>query len=266
MKLGIIGCGKMGTSLVAGAVRSGMIAPENLTGFDPSDAARAAFAEVTGGTASADLADLASSEVLVLCTKPHHAADALEAVRAVAAPDGLLVSVAAGLTIDWLESHAPEGWRVVRCMPNTPALVGAGAAAFARGESATGDDAGFTRDLLESVGIANEVPESLLDAVTGLSGSGPAYVFTIIEAMADGGVRAGLPRETALQLAAQTVLGAATMVMETGIHPGVLKDQVASPGGTTIAGLAALEAGGVRSALIEAVTAATRRSKELGGS
>jgi pyrroline-5-carboxylate reductase len=154
--------------------------------------------------------------------------------------------------------------RVIRAMPNTPALVGMGAAAYCLGSTATRDDAATAARLLGAVGLAVEVPERLMDAVTGLSGSGPAYVYLVIEALADGGVRSGLPRADALKLAAQTVLGAASMVMETGEHPAVLKDMVTSPGGTTIAGLAELERHGLRAALIDAVTAATRRAAELG--
>ena len=150
-------------------------------------------------------------------------------------------------------------------MPNTPALVGAGAAAFAKGSRATEADAETTRTILGAVGTVDEVSEKLLDAVTGLSGSGPAYVYTVIEALADGGVLMGLPRTTALQLAAQTVAGAAKMVLETGHHPAVLRDQVTSPGGTTAAGLEQLEALGLPNALIQAVRKATERSVELGG-
>jgi pyrroline-5-carboxylate reductase len=149
-------------------------------------------------------------------------------------------------------------------MPNTPALVGKGAAAFCRGASATEADAETARTLLGAVGLAVEVPERLMDAVTGLSGSGPAYVYLMIEALADGGVKTGLARADAVKLAAQTVLGAAAMVLETGLHPAVLKDMVTSPGGTTIAGLAELERHGVRAALIDAVSTATRRATELG--
>jgi len=153
---------------------------------------------------------------------------------------------------------------VIRVMPNTPALVGAAASGFARSSTATNADAQLVQDMLNTVGLSIEVPEHLLDAVTGLSGSGPAYVFQIIEALSDGGVRVGLPRQAATQLAAQTLLGAAKMVLETGEHPGSLKDAVTSPGGTTIAGLHALERGGLRATLMDAVEAATERSIELG--
>jgi pyrroline-5-carboxylate reductase len=261
MKLGVIGCGKMGGALVEGAIRAGAVAAADIRGCDAHAPAAEEFARNTGATAVGSIAALAADTYL-LCTKPQHAAAALAELPA---GEFLLVSVAAGLSTAWLEARVPAGARVIRCMPNTPALVGHGAAAFCLGKAATAADAGIARRLLGAVGLAVELPETLMDAVTGLSGSGPAFVYVMIEAMADGGVRAGLPRADALRLAAQTVLGAAAMVLETGLHPGVLKDQVASPGGTTIAGLAELEKHGMRAAFIEAVGAASRRSAELGG-
>jgi pyrroline-5-carboxylate reductase len=175
----------------------------------------------------------------------------------------LVISIVAGLDSQALETAAGPDVRVVRVMPNTPALVGQGAAAYSLGNRATEGDAVLVEKILRGVGLAVRVKESLLDAVTGLSGSGPAYVFTVIEALADGGVLMGLPRDLALKLAAQTVAGAAAMVRDTGEHPAVLRDQVTSPGGTTIAGLEELESGGLRSALISAVRAATERSRQL---
>jgi pyrroline-5-carboxylate reductase len=176
----------------------------------------------------------------------------------------LVISVAAGVPIAAIERRFGAGARIVRAMPNTPALVGAGACAVAAGEHATEEDLVTARSLFDAVGITTVVEESLLDAVTGLSGSGPAYVFLMIEALSDAGVKVGLPRYTALQLAAQTVLGSAKLLIETKEHPGHLKDQVTSPGGTAIAGLHTLEAGGLRTTLINAVEAATRRARELG--
>ena len=176
----------------------------------------------------------------------------------------LLVSIAAGVTLNKLEAGLPMKSRVIRVMPNTPALVGAAASGYALGTHATPEDGELAQQLLSAVGVAFSVKESLLDAVTGLSGSGPAYVFQIIEALSDGGVASGLPRDVATQLAAQTLLGAAKMVLETGQHPGALKDMVTSPGGTTIDGLHELEKGRVRAALMNAVRAATNKSKELG--
>lgn len=266
MKLGVIGCGKMGTALVEGAVRAGVVAAAEICGCDPIAGSREAFARATGARTLATAAEVtAASDVILLCTKPH---DALAALRAAAETGGndakLVISIAAGLTLAALEEAAPAHFRVVRAMPNTPALIGKGAAAFCLGSRAGAEDAAVAEALLGAVGIAMQVPERLMDAVTGLSGSGPAYVYLFIEALADGGVRNGLGRGDALKLAAQTVMGAAAMVLETGEHPAVLKDAVTSPGGTTIAALAELEARGMRSAAIEAVTAATRRATELG--
>ncbi|MCL5098074.1 MAG: pyrroline-5-carboxylate reductase, partial [Candidatus Omnitrophica bacterium] len=174
-------------------------------------------------------------------------------------------SIAAGVTLDQLAQQLEADVRLIRVMPNTPALVGAAASAFALGKSATAEDGRLARQLFSSVGIAFQVKEHMLDAVTGLSGSGPAYVYLMIEAMSDGGVASGLPRELATKLAAQAVFGGAKMVLETGLHPGVLKDMVTSPGGTTIEGLRQLEQGAVRGSLIMAVCAATEKSRQLGG-
>ena len=176
----------------------------------------------------------------------------------------LLISIAAGVTLARMEAALPAGARVIRVMPNTPALVGASASAFACGKSATPEDGQLAQKLFSSVGVALQVKETLLDAVTGLSGSGPAYVFLMIEALSDGGVAAGLPRDIATKLAAQTLLGSAKLLLETGQHPAALKDMVTSPGGTTIEGLHELEKAGVRGALINAVRAATDKSKKLG--
>jgi pyrroline-5-carboxylate reductase len=265
MKLGVIGCGKMGTALVEGAIRSGVVAAAEVVGVDPFEGARAHFAKSTGAAVSAEISAISGCEVVLLCTKPLDARKALADVSVAAAGEPVLaISIAAGVTVTALESAAEDHVRIVRAMPNTPALVGKGASGFCLGIRATPADADTTRRMLGAVGLAIEVPERLMDAVTGLSGSGPAYVYLVIEALADGGVRAGLPRADAIRLATQTVLGAAAMVAETGEHPAVLKDMVTSPGGTTIAGLAELERLGLRSALIEAVGAATRRSAELG--
>lgn len=254
----------MGTALVSGAIRAGVLNQNDITGYDPYAGAREAFATATGASVSDSIADLAACDVLLLCTKPNDIASALRSVGQVSEEPKLAISIAAGITLAALEANVPPGYRVIRAMPNTPALVGKGAAAFCAGSSATPEDSEVARLLLGSVGIAVEVPEKLMDAVTGLSGSGPAYVYLVIEALADGGVNAGLSRQDSIRLAAQTVLGAATMVMETGEHPAVLKDMVTSPGGTTIAALATLENHGIRAALIEAVGTAVSRAKELG--
>ncbi len=266
MKLGVIGCGKMGTALVQGAIRAGVVGAADVTGCDPFEKSRELFQKATGAKVTADVADVVSAcEVLFLCTKPQDISMALaEAAKMAAGEARLVISIAAGVTLSALESVASENFRFIRAMPNTPVLVGHGAAGFCLGSRATSEDAKTAHSLLGAVGLAIEVPERLMDAVTGLSGSGPAYIYVIIDALADGGVRAGIPRADAVRLAAQTVFGAAAMVLETGEHPGVLKDMVTSPGGTTIAGLAVLERHGLRSALIEAVGAATLRATELG--
>lgn len=266
MKLGVIGCGKMGTALVQGAIRAGVIKSSEVIGCDPIASSREAFVKTTAAKTLTDIAELsAASDVILLCTKPYDALAALaDVANAANGKSMLVISIAAGLTLAALDSAAPANLRIVRAMPNTPALVGKGAAGYCLGARATAADGETTKSLLGAVGLAVQVPEKLMDAVTGLSGSGPAYIYVIIDALADGGVRAGIPRADAVKLAAQTVFGAAAMVLETGEHPAVLKDMVTSPGGTTSAGLAVLERHGLRSALIEAVGAATARATELG--
>jgi pyrroline-5-carboxylate reductase len=205
-----------------------------------------------------------AADLLVLCVKPGDALPALRELGA-AAEGKLLVSIAAGLTIAALQEAAAPAARVIRVMPNTPALIHRGATAYSLGTTATEADAAAVEALFGAVGVVHQVKEPLLDVVTGLSGSGPAFAYLVVEALADGAVLMGLPRELALQLAAQTVAGSAEMVMRTGQHPAVLRDMVTSPGGTTIAGIEALEQGGARAALIAAVRAATERARVLGG-
>lgn len=266
MKLGVIGCGKMATALVEGVIRAGIVAAGDVTGYSPTERSRAAFAKATGANVSEDVAGVVSAgEVILLATKPYQVAAALELAGQASDGSGrLVISVAAGVTLAALEAATPDHFRIVRTMPNTPSLVGKGAAAHCAGSRATAEDSELVGRFLGSVGLAMPFPERLMDAVVGVSGSGPAYVYLIIDALADGGVRAGIPRTDAVKLAAQTVFGAAAMVLETGEHPAVLKDQVTSPGGTTIAALAMLEERGLRSALIEAVGVAVQRSQELG--
>ena len=265
LKIGFLGAGKMAAALAQGFINAKLIQAHQLVAADPFDAARKNFAAATGAkiaTNNAATAKIAS--VLVLATKPDQAAGALAEISGAFTQNHLLISIAAGVTLAKLEAALPAGARVIRVMPNTPALVGAGAAGFALGKNATAADAELAKKLLSAVGLAFQVKESLLDAVTGLSGSGPAYVYQFIEAMSDGGVAAGLPRDIATKLAAQTVLGAAKMVLVTGQHPGALKDQVTSPGGTTIEGIHELEKGRLRATVMSAVRAAAEKSKKLG--
>ena len=264
-RIGFLGAGKMATALAGGWLRAGLTTPERVCGSDPVAAARDAFATHSGALALADnLQVVAASDVLILAVKPQQMGDVLREIRGAVGPQHLVISIAAGVTLRQIAEVLGEGRRLVRVMPNTPCLVGASASAFAPSAAATPEDVRLVETLLGAVGRGFQVAEKLLDAVTGLSGSGPAFVFVMIEALSDGGVRMGLPRDLATQLAAQTLFGAAKMLLETGLHPGALKDMVTSPGGTTIAGLHALERGGLRAALIDAVEAATRRSTELG--
>ena len=267
LNVGFIGAGKMATALARGFIRAEIVSPKEITASDPFDTARKSFAAAIGAkTVVANLDVAKAATVLILATKPDQVAAALAEISSAFSKNHLLISIAAGVTLAKLEGALPAGARVIRVMPNTPALVGAGASAFALGKSATAADGELARKLLSAVGVALQVKESLLDAVTGLSGSGPAYVYQFIEALSDGGVASGLPRDIATRLAAQTVLGGAKMVLETGQHPGALKDQVTSPGGTTIEGLHELEKGKMRAAVMSAVRAATEKSKKLGQS
>jgi pyrroline-5-carboxylate reductase len=264
-RIGFLGAGRMASALPRGWVAAGLTTSERVLAADPLPAARATF--MSGGPFRAVVDNrevLSHADLLVLAVKPQSMKALMEEIRPHVADRQLIVSIAAGVSLRQLAEGLGARRRLIRVMPNTPCLVGASASAFTPGETATAEDAALVEKLLQAVGVAIRVPETLLDAVTGLSGSGPAFVYLMIEALSDGGVRVGLPREAATTLAAQTVMGAAKMVLETACHPGVLKDQVASPGGTTIAGLHALERGGVRGAIMDAVEAATRRATELG--
>ncbi|MEI7731121.1 MAG: pyrroline-5-carboxylate reductase [Verrucomicrobiota bacterium] len=265
LKLGFLGAGKMATALAKGFLNAHLVKPAGLMASDISEAARNHFAAETGAQVTdLNTAVVRFANVLIIAVKPAQVAEVLHEIKPVFTDKHLLISIAAGVTLPKLAGHLANHPRLVRVMPNTPALVGASATAYALGGEAGAEDAQLVQQLFSSVGLALQVNESLLDAVTGLSGSGPAYVYMIIEALSDGGVAAGLPRDKATRLAAQTVLGAAKMVLETGLHPGVLKDQVTSPGGTTIEGVHELEKGGMRAALMNAVRAASDKSRRLG--
>jgi pyrroline-5-carboxylate reductase len=260
---GFIGAGRMATAIIRGMLRVGT-PTEAISASDPNPLARAGLVGETGiATFDSNAEVIRASDVVVLAVKPQSMASVLAELRPLITADHLVVSVAAGVSLATLANGLGDDRRIARAMPNTPALVGEGAAAYCLGPASKDGDGAIVASCLEAIGKAFRVPEGQIDAVTGLSGSGPAFVYVMIEALADGGVRVGLPRELALALASQTVLGSARMVLETGQHPGLLKDQVASPAGTTIAGLHALERGGVRAALMDAVQAAYGRSVEL---
>jgi len=262
--IAMIGSGQMGEALIGGWLAAKTVPPEALVATDASAERRDLVKRRFGVRTGTDNRDAASrADVVVLAVKPQ-ILDGVMKELSPALAGKLVLSIAAGVTIAHLARLAPKGARFVRVMPNTPVLVREGVSALSFGDGVSAQDQQLARRLFEAVGRAVVVEEKLMDAVTGLSGSGPAYVFMAIEALADGGVKMGLPRTVADLLAAQTVLGAARMVLETGEHPAKLKDRVASPGGTTIAGLHRLEQGGLRAALMAAVEAAAKRSEELG--
>lgn len=262
--IGFLGAGQMATALARGFIAANILRADQIVASDANPAAAEKFQQATSATVLSSNTEVAArSDVLFMSVKPQQMGAVLKEIQSAIATRHLVVSIAAGVTLETIAAACPAGTRVIRVMPNTPALVGAGASAFALGTHATTDDGVLVERLLSTIGVALPVPENQLDAVTGLSGSGPAYVYQFIEALSDGGVRAGLPRAVATQLAAQTVLGAAQMVLTTGQHPGTLKDAVTSPGGTTIAGLHALEQAGFRGAVMDAVVAAWERSREL---
>lgn len=263
-KVGFIGAGNMAQALISGLVERGTVTPTQLgiTDTDPSQMDKVSHRfPVTRFDSAMGLVEWA--DVVVLAVKPQVASAVLGALSTALGPDKLLVSICAGISLTGLAEKGAHAARLVRVMPNTPALVGEAATAFAMGPRTSELDVELVDSLFTAVGQCVQVPESYLDAVTGLSGSGPAFVMLFIEALADGGVRAGLPRAIALRLAAQTVLGSARLVRDGGQHPGVLKDQVTSPSGTTIEGVACLERGGFRGLVIDAVTAAAKRASEL---
>jgi pyrroline-5-carboxylate reductase len=263
--IGFIGAGNMAEALISGLLYGRRIAPAQLLASDINASRVARLHETYKIEAAPTNRDVAKqANILVLAVEPQVLDEALADLAVVIQQETLIISVAAGYPIARIAQYVPGTPRIVRSMPNTPSLIREGVTAVAYDARLSDANAGIVQALFESIGQVVKVEEGALDAVTGLSGGGPAYVYVMIEALADGGVKAGLPRETAQLLAAQTVSGAARMVLESREHPGMLKDRVASPGGTTISGLHELERGGLRATLISAVEAATRRSQELG--
>lgn len=264
-KIAILGCGAMGSALGRGLVQAQAAEPSAIVFSDPHSAHLKSLQDQLGVLSAPSNAEAAeAADIVVLAVKPFNVRPVLQEIQGVVTARKLVLSIAAGVRIADIEAALPSDVPVVRAMPNSAAQVNAGACALSAGTCATEAHLQDAMAIFSSVGTAVVVPEHLLDAVTALSGSGPAYVYLMIEALVDGGVKVGLPREIAHQLAAQTVLGSARMVLETGQHPAQLKDMVATPGGTTITALAALEHSGVRAALIDAVEKACNRAKELG--
>lgn len=265
-KIAIIGGGKMGSIIAQGLISRKIISKKDITVTDIDEARRKFISSRMGLHASGENKETAkNADIVILAVKPQNMAQTLKEITPAIDKSKMVISIAAGITTGFVEGYLAKGVRVVRAMPNTPALAGAGATAMAKGTNSTSADIKLARAIFNAVGITVEVDEKLMDAVTGLSGSGPAYCFLIIEALADAGVQMGLPRELSLQLAAQTMLGSAILCLQGDKHPAQLKDMVTSPAGTTAAGLKVLEEGKLRATLISAVEAATKRSKELAG-
>jgi pyrroline-5-carboxylate reductase len=265
LKIGVIGAGKIGAAIARGVIGAGLAGKQQVMASDVSTALRQVVGDELGIQTTPDNGALCDfADIVILAVKPQIVDGVAREIAKKLGSAKLLVSVAAGVPLSRIEAQLAPGARAVRVMPNLPCVVGAGAAGYCAGAHATPSDLEHVGAILNSFGVAMPVEEKYLDAVTGLSGSGPAYVFLFMEALADGGVQAGLARDVALKLAMQTVYGAARMALETTKHLGELKDEVASPGGTTIAGIYALEQRGFRGTVMDAVVKATERSKELG--
>jgi len=265
MKIGFIGAGNMAEAIMKGIISAGVATREDVIAADVVKERRDIVSKAVGVKVTADNVEVVrSSNIVLLAVKPQNMAVVLEELKPYLTADHLVISIAAGIRLGYIESRLNFGVRIVRVMPNQPCMVSASASGFALGKSAKPEDRDTVLKILQSVGVAFPLEEKLLDAVTGLSGSGPAYIYMVIEAMADGGVLAGLPRDVAIKLAAQTAYGSAKTILETKVHPGEAKDMVASPAGTTIEGIRVLEKAGIRGAFIEAVEAGAKRSKELG--
>ncbi len=262
--IGFVGAGNMAEAMIRGLLRGNDFAPDEVRASGPREERMRELRDAYGIQASTDNKLAAAAQIVVLSVKPQILSRVLDEIADTVSPDALVISIAAGVPVVAIQARLAGGTRVVRAMPNTPALVDAAATAIAGGEHARESDLEDAKRIFDAIGLTVILEESQLDAVTGLSGSGPAYVFLILEALSDAGVKVGLSRRTAQLLAAQTVLGSAKLLLETNEHPGRLKDMVTSPGGTAITGLHTLEAGGVRTTLMNAVEAATRRSRELG--
>lgn len=264
MKLGIIGFGNMAEAILGGILSSGFIAKEDVKASGKDDVMLKKASEQYGIGVETDNCKLVeASDVILLSVKPQILADVIREIKDVCSSDKLIISIAAGKTQQWIEDAFGCAHKVVRCMPNTPALVGAGSTGICFSDSVTESEKAYALKMFSCVGKAQEVPEKLMDVVVGVSGSAPAYVFMFIEAMADAAVEMGMPRAQAYEFAAQAVMGSAKLLLETGKHPGELKDMVCSPAGTTIAAVRVLEEKGMRAAVMDAVIKCIERSREL---
>lgn len=264
MKIGFIGLGNMARAIIGGMLAKGIAAKEDVIGSDKAQAIREGIQESYGITTGEDNKEVArKADILVLAVKPQFLAEVIAEIKEDVNAETLLISIAAGKTMTEIETLFDKSIKLVRCMPNTPALVGEGCSGVSRNQNVTEEEMGKCMELIRSFGLAQEVPESMMDAVMGVSGCSPAYVFLFMEALADGAVAAGMPRKMAYDFAAQTVMGSAKLMLETGKHPGELKDMVCSPAGTTIEGVRVLEERGLRSALMDAVKATVEKSQKM---
>lgn len=264
MQIGFIGLGNMATAMIGGILKKGLVVPENICGSAKSQATCKRVSEAFSIQTCTDNAKTAAmSDILFLAVKPNLFPEIMAQIGPVIRRETVIVSIAAGRTIAHMEEGLGSDKKLIRCMPNTPALVGEGCTGVCANKNVTREELEQVLTLLGTFGIAKEVPERLMDAVVGVSGSSPAYVFMFIEAMADGAVAAGMPRKTAYDFAAQAVLGSAKMVLETGMHPAELKDMVCSPGGTTIEAVKVLEEKGFRGAVMSAMEACIDKSRNL---
>lgn len=263
MKLGFIGCGNMATAILKGIIDKQIIAAKDVIVSDASSQALEKATEMEVMTTADNKEVVKEADVIILAIKPQYIGAVIEEIKESVSEDTLFISIVAGKTIAWLEEKFEKPIKLVRTMPNTPALVGEGMTGACKNERVTSEDMEVALNILRGFGLVEVVPESLIDVVVSVSGSSPAYVFMFIEAMADGAVADGMPREQAYRFAAQAVLGSAKLMLETGKHPGQLKDMVCSPAGTTIEAVRVLEEKGMRSAIIEAMKACVKKAKEL---
>ncbi|WP_461204826.1 pyrroline-5-carboxylate reductase [Clostridium sp. DL1XJH146] len=263
-KLGFIGCGNMGKAMIGGIINSGQLKPEEIIVSDLNEASLKAANEELGINTTTDSAALAeTSEIIIVAVKPNISGIVLKQIKDKIQPSTLVVSIAAGISINFIENILGDDKKIIRTMPNTPALVNEGMTAICPNKNISDEEKDLIVNIFSGFGKAKVVGEYLIDSVIGVSGSSPAYVFMFIEAMADAAVMAGMPRADAYTFAAQAVYGSAKMVLETGMHPGALKDMVCSPGGTTINAVKELEKTGFRSSVIESVTACIKKSKDM---
>ena len=264
MKIGFIGCGNMATAIIKGIIRKQIIDAENIIASAKTKTTLDRVQKELGVKVSTDNLEVTeNSDILVLAVKPQYYPEVIAQIKDVVRKEQIVISIAPGKTLDWLQEQFGGGVRLVRTMPNTPALVGEGMTGACRNEYVTDEDYATVLRILGSFGEVETIPENLMDVCVSVSGSSPAYIYILIEAMADGAVADGMPRAQAYKFAAQSALGSAKMVLETGKHPGELKDQVCSPGGTTIEAVRVLEEKGFRSSVIEAMKACVRKTRGI---